>query len=183
MRKRLLWTFITIIVFLISLSMFFGCSQDKKTTHKPQAKEIINKEIAKVSLALALIKTNNEINKQVECLLAESELFKYKDHNALCNAYKKADEELDSLIRLALVTKKVPEEGFLFYIWKSPNDAGECAESLVLFVNKCEDVVGLFTTLDSCQQVEQLTHSADIGTRICRKWNKELIYTLDQMKK
>lgn len=98
-------------------------------------------------------------------------------HKALCDAYKVARSEMQVIAEWAKKFKKAPSEAFLFYIWDSPDESEGCSGSLVSFATEpCEDIVGLFTSIEKCNEVEDKVRVADIGTRPCRVWNKELVY-------
>ena len=102
------------------------------------------------------------------------------ERRALCQAYSKATEEMTTIVRDALASKKRPTDGYLFYLWNAPDDLHECDSSLLSSVNDCELAVGLFSRLEICQQVEAAVRSAGEGTRQCRNWNTEKFYQSDR---
>ena len=93
---------------------------------------------------------------------------------------RKATEEMNTIIHDALASKQRPTDVYVFYLWNSPDDLYQCNSSLLSSVDACELAVGLFSRLETCQQVETRVRSSGEGTRQCRNWNTEKYYQSDR---
>lgn len=169
---------------------FVACEHQQMTSKPRQTRdrfrevveESLSTNLTQVSESLAIIDAENRVQKDVQCSLVQIDgsSTSADRRRALCQAYSKATEEMTTIVRDALASKKRPTDAYTFYLWNAPDDLHECDSSLLSSVNDCELPVGLFSRLETCQQVEAAVRGSGEGTRQCRNWNIEKFYQSDR---
>ena len=146
-------------------------------------KELLSHDLTQVSESLAIIDAEDRLQKLLRCrasVQVDGDSSAAYRERALCEAYSQATEEMSTIVRDALASKKRPTDAYAFYLWNAPNDLHECDTSPLYPMNECELLVGLFSRLETCQKAEAAVRSSGEGTRQCRNWNTEEFYEYDR---
>jgi hypothetical protein len=94
-----------------------------------------------------------------------------------CAAYESAETNTQALVETAVKTQQKPEEAYLFYRQLEQDDEGSCTYKHVGLTGTCEEVIGLFPSREACKRLEDKIRETDVGTRSCRKWTTEPLFS------
>ena len=90
--------------------------------------------------------------------------------NPLCDALKEAAEQTSEMKAAALASNSAPSHAYLFFAWGG---------GLGLLTTEQGDApVGLFKTMEGCQDAEASLRKADFSTRRCRILRPNMISNL-----
>jgi hypothetical protein len=84
--------------------------------------------------------------------------------SAECRVYEVAEKEMAAIRQDVLTSKSPPRDAYIFYIAYRPDPSETGCE------DDCDDIVGLFSSLDDCVRTEAVARRGDLPTRPCRPW-------------
>src|SRR2546427_3133905 len=131
--------------------------------------EYIDKDIAEVSLGLAMINAQSSAWKVMCDAIKTTKLMKDE-----CGIYEEAIKQTSEIVSDTRKNKTLPKKAFLFYAW-SGKDNGNLG---LLTTDKGDYLVGLLKTAADCQKAEQVFRDRDISTRYCRQWEDSAYFLM-----
>ncbi|MDH5651293.1 MAG: hypothetical protein OEZ39_05415 [Gammaproteobacteria bacterium] len=149
-----------------------GCNNESDSIKNNESNKMLDEKLSKISFEIASIFSNIKINKDVQCAIADSfetqtskstginemplmqEIF--KKPRIVCDLNSMAYTYVLPTIEDIKKADKLPDDLYTFSYIES---SGEPA-----------NVIGVFSSLQQCQKVENYAHDHSIYTKKCKKW-------------
>ena len=186
-----------LVAFVATFVLLAGCGNERAAVTPTKARSemaaaIKNSsrefdDIAKVSLAAALLKMDIATRQLNNCMLSEAlaeqkpskigdsippsnqpksfMVDMWKESAAVCDVLKRVDGATKDVFKGIGSSKSVPSILYVFSLFLS-SEQGEHFDKVQ---------AGLFATMEDCTGIERMAREAGLGTRVCEKWADDLL--------
>ncbi len=177
----MLLKFVQIGLAVTILSLLSAC-QNEEQPKKLKKASITESKLYKINMSVALIKSNIDINKNINCMLSarvEDKPIQNQDSKAgsliremqqenenLCNFFTTTLNIVSPVFEAIENTGSIPKESFVLTIISYSYNK----EHQKIYE---EDIIGLFRSLDNCESVKGLAQKLNIPNKGCKKWDEK----------